>query len=167
MGLEGLLLDRKSLRAVTGKTADWNELAKDCIAFANAAGGRLHVGIEDGQSQPPSGQRVQPELLDTIRRRLAERTVNVTALPDIASSSSGDQYIELVIPRSISVASTTDGRYFIRVADQSKPVTGDEVMRLAADREAWPWETRTAQLVFLAEADPSKRETLLHALWGV
>lgn len=27
-------LEKKSLRAVTAKTADWSELAKDCVAFA-------------------------------------------------------------------------------------------------------------------------------------
>jgi len=43
---EGQLFDKKSLRSVIGKTADWNELAKDCIAFANATGGRLLLGIE-------------------------------------------------------------------------------------------------------------------------
>jgi len=37
---EGQLLDQKSLRSVIGKSADWNELVKDCIAFANATGGR-------------------------------------------------------------------------------------------------------------------------------
>ncbi|WP_296407357.1 RNA-binding domain-containing protein [Zoogloea sp.] len=55
MSLEGQLLDQKSLRAVLGKTADWNEIAKDCIAFANASGGRLLLGIEDGQDLPPAG----------------------------------------------------------------------------------------------------------------
>lgn len=30
---EGQLLDQKSLRSVTGKTADWSEIAKDCIAL--------------------------------------------------------------------------------------------------------------------------------------
>jgi ATP-dependent DNA helicase RecG len=34
---------------VTGKSAAWSELIEDCIAFANAAGGRLLLGIEDGQ----------------------------------------------------------------------------------------------------------------------
>ncbi|MDD3609167.1 MAG: hypothetical protein PHI49_05375 [Halothiobacillaceae bacterium] len=41
MRLEGQRLDRKPLRAMTGKTADWKEIAKDCIAFSNATGGRL------------------------------------------------------------------------------------------------------------------------------
>ena len=53
MSLEGQLLDYKSLRAVTGKSADWADLAKDCVAFANALGGRLLIGIENGQELPP------------------------------------------------------------------------------------------------------------------
>lgn len=36
MSLEGQQQDKKSLRAVTGKTADWHERVKDCVAFANA-----------------------------------------------------------------------------------------------------------------------------------
>ena len=164
MSLEGQLLDQKSLRAVTGKTADWNEIAKDCIAFANATGGRLLLGIEEGQEAPPPGQQVPAELPDTVRRKLAERTVNVTLLPDVFTAPNGGQYMELRIPRAMAVASTTDGRYFLRVADQSKPVTGDDVMRLASERSALPWETLIALHIPRVEADAVKREKLLQAL---
>lgn len=164
MSLEGQLLDQKSLRAVTGKTADWNEIAKDCVAFANATGGRLLLGIEDGEIEPPAEQRIPPDLPDTLRRKLAERTVNVAALPDVTTASNGGQYIELRIPRSVAVASTTDGRYFLRIADQSKPVTGDDVMRLASERSALPWETQTTLHVPRAEIDVAKRDKLLAAL---
>ncbi|ADX44761.1 putative transcriptional regulator [Paracidovorax avenae ATCC 19860] len=164
MSLEGQLLDHKSLRAVTGKTADWSEIAKDCIAFANATGGRLLLGIEDGQSEPPADQRIPSDLPDTLRRKLAERTVNVTVLPDVTTSPNGGQYIELRVPRSMAVASTTDGRYFLRVADQSRPVTGDDVMRLASERSALPWETQTTLHVPSAEMDIAKRDRLLAAL---
>jgi len=109
---EGQLLDKKSLRAVTGKSAEWNEVAKDCVAFANSTGGRLLLGIEDGVNVPPSDQVIPSELPDAIRRKIAERTVNVVVLPDVVTSESGGQYIELRILRSLSVASTTDGRYF-------------------------------------------------------
>lgn len=164
MSLEGQLLDRKSLRAVTGKTADWNEIAKDCIAFANATGGRLLLGIEDGQDAPPASQRVPADLPDNLRRKLAERTVNVTVLPDVATAANGGQYIELRVPRALAVASTTDGRYFLRVADQSRPVTGDDVMRLASERSALPWETQVTLHVPRAEVDVAKRSKLLQAL---
>ena len=164
MSQEGQLLDHKSLRAVTGKTADWNEIAKDCIAFANATGGRLLVGVEDGQNLPPPGKQIPTDLPDTLRRKLAERTVNVTVLPNVVIATNGGQYIEMRIPRAIAVASTTDGRYFLRVADQSKPVTGDDVMRLASERSALPWETQTTLHIPRAEADTAKRDKLLQAL---
>ena len=50
MTLEDQHTDRKSLRTVTGKTADWDALSKDCVCFANGAGGRLLIGIEDGEA---------------------------------------------------------------------------------------------------------------------
>lgn len=164
MSQEGQLFDQKSLRHVIGKTADWSELAKDCIAFANATGGRLMIGIEDGQDEPPAEQRIPADLPDTIRRKIAERCVNVAVLPDVVTAPDGGQYISLAIPRATSVASTTDGRYFIRIADQSKPVTGDDVLRLAAERVALPWETQITLHVSRSAADPAKLSKLVNAL---
>lgn len=88
-----------------GKTADWNEIAKDCIAFANATGGRLLLGLEDGEDAPPAGQEIPAELPDTIRRKLAERTANLVVLPDIVTAQNGGQYIEFRISRVLSVVS--------------------------------------------------------------
>lgn len=164
MSLEGQLRDQKSLRAVTGKTADWAELAKDCIAFANATGGQLLLGMEDGEDLPPAGQRIPVELPDTLRRKLAERTVNVTVLPDVVTAANGGEFIALRVPRSLGVASTTDGRYYLRVSDQSRPVTGDEVLRLASERAALPWETQTTLQLPRTEADPAQQQALLQAL---
>jgi type I restriction enzyme, R subunit len=45
-----------------------------------------------------------------------------------------------VIDRSPSVASTRDGRYFLRVGDSCQPVLGDDVLRLANERPGRPWE---------------------------
>ena len=161
MSLEGQLLDRKSLRAVTGKTADWVELAKDCVAFANALGGRLLIGIEDGEALPPAAQSIPADLPDTLRRRLAELTVNVSVRPELRLADNGGAFIELTVERSASVASTSDGRYFIRIADGSKPVLGDEVMRLASERSALPWETLVTLGVARSQADPAKRAALV------
>lgn len=164
MSQEGQLLDKKSLRAVSGKAADWGELAKDCVAFANATGGHLLIGIEDDQDLPPASQQIPVGMPDTLRRKLAERTVNVVALPNIVTAINGGQYIDLTVPRATAVASTTDGRYFLRVADQSRPITGDEVMRLATERSAFPWETQTTLQIPRAERDAGKLRRLLDAL---
>jgi ATP-dependent DNA helicase RecG len=161
---EGQLLDKKSLRAVWGKTANWSELAKDCIAFANALGGTLLIGIEDGHDDPSADQTIQPNLCDTIRRKLAECTVNVTVFPAVRIAVNGGQFIALDIPRAMSVASSTDGRYFLRVADQSKPVTGDDVLRLATERAALPWETLTTLNIKTTGSDLRKLGAVVGAL---
>ncbi|MFO1422404.1 MAG: hypothetical protein U1F70_01945 [Candidatus Competibacteraceae bacterium] len=74
------------------------------------------IGIEDGEALPPPSQTIKPEL-DTLRKRIGELTVNVQALPQIITADNGGQFIELTLPRSLSVASTCDGRYFLRVSD--------------------------------------------------
>lgn len=162
--MEGQIRDQKSLRAVTGQTANWKELAKDCVAFANSVGGKLIIGIEDGADQPPEGQRIPSGLTDTIRKRMGERTVGLTILPEISVSETGAEFIKLTIPRSTGVASTSDGRYFIRVGDESRPVTGDDVMRLASERSAFPWETQTNLRIERSSADPKKLDGILSGL---
>lgn len=156
---EGQHSDSKSLRTVTGKTADFAELARDCVCFANGSGGQLLIGIEDGESAPPAGQRVDPSLLARIRKRVGELTVNVEVLPELRRTDTDDEYIVLTVPRSIGVASTSDGRYFLRVGDTCKPVVGDDVLRLAAERPAAPWESMTSLRVERAQVAGAKRSS--------
>ena len=79
MSIEGQTLDRKSLRYALGRHEDADGLACDCVGFANAMGGVILLGIEDGQDEPPGGQQVPEELPDRLRKRLAQITVNVGA----------------------------------------------------------------------------------------
>ena len=140
MSLEDQHTERKSLRLLSSRSADWDDIARACVCFANGAGGRLLIGIEDGEALPPPAQVVSPELLDRLRKRIGELTVNVQALPTLQRAANGGQFIELVVDRSPSVASTSDGRYFLRVSDTCVPVLGDDVLRLANERPGRPWE---------------------------
>ena len=155
-GGESHLVDYKSLRAVVGKTADFSEIAKDCVAFANSAGGQLRIGIEDGESRPPARQRVPASLLDLLRKRISELTVNVQAAPQIVGDDNGGEFVVLSVSRSMGVASTSDGRYFIRVGDTCQPVVGDDVLRLANERPAMPWEAMATLPVTRSAADSAK-----------
>lgn len=113
---------------------------------------------------PPPNQKIPVELLDTLRRKITELTVNVSAQPQIVRAANDGEYVELRISRAIGVASTTYGRYYLRIADQSKPVTGDDVMRLANERAAFPWETQTTLRALRVNVDMAKRDKLLEAL---
>jgi ATP-dependent DNA helicase RecG len=71
-------IDKKSLKFLKGKNTDWNELAKDCVCFANAQGGFIYIGIEDKATLPPEKQNMADRNLpDIIQKNIAHRTVNV------------------------------------------------------------------------------------------
>ena len=163
-GGEGQHLDRKSLRTVTGKTADFSELAKDCVCFANSQGGQLLIGIEDDGTEPPPGQRVPVDLLDRVRKRVGELTVNVDLAAEVHTSASGAEYVVLTVSRAVGVASTCDGRYFLRIGDDCRPVVGDDVLRLVTERPSVPWETMTSLAVPRSRCDAGKRAALCAAL---
>ena len=164
MEIEGSEFDKKSLRLVMGRAADWDDVVKAVVAFANAKGGRLAIGIEDEADLPPVGQKVDPSLPDLVRRRIQELTSNVDIRAEVKTASNAGQYIDVRVPRSAAVASTTDGRYFLRVADASRPVIGDEIMRLAGERAALPWETQVSLGVLREGVDTAMCAALIGAL---
>lgn len=97
--LESQHFDRKSLRKVTGPTADFGELARDCVCFANGAGGTLLIGIEDDSDAPQVSQRIDPALLDRIRKRVGGLTVNVQVVPELKRHENGGDYIAITASR--------------------------------------------------------------------
>lgn len=94
------------------KTADWKELGKDCVAFANASGGHLLLGIEDDQSEPPADQRIPQDLADptvdwqvreSVRARLrllVRRTLKKWKYPPKGE----DEAVELVLKQAESLS---------------------------------------------------------------
>lgn len=153
--------DRKSLRAVTGKNPDWSELAKDAVAFANARGGTLDIGIENADTEPPVGQTVSDELVTQVQRRIREQTSGVPCTAEKLRAPNGGEFLRVVIAVATPIASTSDGRYYLRVGDGSVPVVGADIQALIADRSGGAWETQLGARVPLAKADPEKRARLL------
>ncbi len=157
-------LERKSLRKAAGKTADWDDLARECVCFANARGGILLIGEEDGETEPPAGQTIPDRLGETIVARVTERTMNVAlALPIVETAENGAERLRVEIFPSVSVACTTDGRYYARVSDACKPVAPESLQRLFEDKNAFVWET-TATRVLASDADPAQVARLLSGL---
>jgi ATP-dependent DNA helicase RecG len=155
--LENSDLDKKSLALILGKTANWRELAKDCVCFANAHGGTIVIGIEDDEDLPSPSQKIDPQLIEAINKRLPALTLNTGIAPQIVEAENGGEYIALKIFRSSqSIASTTDGRYYIRVSDECKPIMPDQIERLFSEKNAFVWEEKTVKKVVLADCDLEK-----------
>lgn len=159
---ENQTYDQKSLRAVSGSKADFDEIAKDCVAFANREGGHLAIGIEDGEDLPPQEQHISDSLKETIVKRLNERTINVALVPRVIKADNGGEYLDLEVLRSaVSIASTTKGGYFIRDNDESKPIAPDELMRAITDKPSFSWETKVTLKVKVEQCDQRKLSNLV------
>ncbi|MCU0359456.1 MAG: putative DNA binding domain-containing protein [Bacteroidia bacterium] len=156
--------DKKSLKFLNGKNTDWNELAKDCVCFANGQGGYIFIGIEDKKALPPEKQKIADRTIpDIIQKNIAHRTVNVGIAVTIETAINKAEFIRVQVFRNAqTIASTTDGKYYVRVHDECKPVPPDEMSRLAADKNAFVWEEQTTKRVPLSQCDEVKRRTFLN-----
>ena len=160
---ENSLYDKKSLREITWKNADWNEVAKDCVAFSNAQGGVIDYGIEDDADVPPADQKVSEDVAINLEKKINGKTHNVSAHAEILMHENGGQYIRLHIARGTSSASTTSGKYFTRVSDESRPLTGDDITRLSAEKGYYRWEDEESKWSW-KDADKEKLKMLLQNL---
>jgi len=152
-------IDKKSLKFLKGKQTDWNELAKDCVCFANAQGGFIYIGIEDKETLPPEKQKItERNFPDIIQKNIAQRTVNIGVAVTIEVANNKAEYIKIQVFRNAqTIASTTDGRYYVRVHDECKPVPPDEMARLAANKNAFVWEEQLTKRVPANQFDEQKR----------
>lgn len=146
---------------VVGPKADFKELAKDCVAFANAQGGHIDIGIEDDSSLPPQDQKFPNNIETVLQNKLASLASGISIATERIVAENGGEYIKLSIARSVSsVAMTSSGKTYIRVGDQSRPVSSEDFSRLAADKGALNWETSLTSFSWL-NADEEKLKNLL------
>ena len=158
---ENSLYDKKSLRTVMGKTADFSELAKDCVAFSNAQGGVIDIGIEDHDVLPPAEQRVPIELPTIVVNKIRGLAQGILAVADIETAENGGEFIKLSIHRNPNtIAVTSSGKIFVRIGDKSMPVGPDDVARLAADKGCISWEDTLTNYSW-KEADEMQLQSFL------
>jgi ATP-dependent DNA helicase RecG len=153
--------DKKSLKTITTKS-NWKELAKDCVCFANGAGGKILIGIEDEETIPHPSQKIADELIEKINKTIPGLTLNVAIFPQIITHENGGEYIELNVLRSRqTIASTTDGKYYMRVSDECKPILPDQLERLAAEKSTFVWEEKVVKRYGLNDCDKEKLKRFL------
>lgn len=161
---ENSIYDKKSLRTVVGKNADFNELAKDCVAFSNAEGGCIDIGIEDDQTLPPEEQKIPDGLATEIVNKINGKTQGVVLSAETLIAENGGEYIKLHILRNANLPSaTTSGKFFLRIGDNSVPVGPEDISRLAEDKGCLSWEDTETKYNW-QDADPEKLALLIKLL---
>jgi ATP-dependent DNA helicase RecG len=155
--------DYKSLRKVTGKTADLKSLAETCVCFANAQGGEIIIGFEDKESTPPASQKIDQTVVNDVVKKLRGLTDGVGIVnPEIITHDNGGEYFILrILPSTRTIATTSSGKVFIRISDNCFPVGNEELTDLAAEKTAFQWELITARRIMLNQAEQDKITSLV------
>ncbi len=161
---EGISIDYKSLKKVvdtTGKlkSEGLRDLAVTSVSFANVHGGKIVIGIEDKDKQPPLNQTISVRTANNTVTRLKSLCFNVGfQLGDIESHANGSQFFTITVyPTLKSVATTADGKIYIRIGDQSQPARSEDIVRLASEKDAFQWELQPRNVAYTEIPEMSMR----------
>jgi ATP-dependent DNA helicase RecG len=131
------------LTSSKGKRIQPAKLQETFVAFANADGGDIYVGIEDKKVQ---GQRLQPfvtmEEANSIISVLLEQTTpsveNVVV--EFLKLSSGGYILHFSIPKSTKVHYASAGDCYVRLVAEKIKIKGERVTSLAYSKGSNPYE---------------------------
>ena len=124
------------------KTEGLRDLAITCVAFANVQGGNIIIGIENGETEPPQNQKIPKTLPTETVTRLRSLCFNVGIIQNEVENyqNEGQSFSISIHPTLKSVATTADGKIYIRIGDQSQPARSEDIVRLANEKDAFQWE---------------------------
>ncbi len=115
------------------------------VAFANASGGYLLLGVADGKrTRADAIHGVGPVDLDLLRRNVYDGT-DPHLLVEIEELAEPEgRVLAIRVPRGVPPHTTSDGVARIRIGKDSKPLTGQSLVELALRRGR---RDRTAEII--------------------
>ncbi|GHT01949.1 ATP-dependent DNA helicase [Bacteroidia bacterium] len=132
----------KSILKIRSGDKGFKDLAVTCVSLANAQGGKIFIGFDDKKKYPTENQIIEPKEINDSITKLRSLCFNVALVgSEILTYSNGSQYFTITISPSMkSIATTSDGKIYLRVADKCEPVRNEDIHRLAYEKQAYQWE---------------------------
>ena len=142
MEIEQQTLDYKSVRKIRSGDKGFKDLSVSCVAFANAQGGTLYIGIEDDTLTPNQDQIISETEVNETVSRLRSLCFNVSLTSsELITHENGGQYFKVMVAPSLkSIATTSDGKIYLRVRDKCEPVRNEDLQRLSIEKGTYQWE---------------------------
>lgn len=156
MVIENQNIEYKSIQKIRSGDKGFKDLAVTCVSMANAQGGVVFIGFDDKSKLPPDGQVIQAQEVNDAITKLRSLCFNVAmAGSDILTYENGGQYFTIdVFPSMKSIATTSDGKIYLRVADKSEPIRSEDIHRLANEKQAYQWELVCPKNVKFSDVNP-------------
>jgi ATP-dependent DNA helicase RecG len=153
--MENLNIEYKSLQKIRSGNNGFRDLAVTCVSLANAQGGKIFIGFDDKKRLPPENQIIEPEEINNTITRLRSLCFNVALMgSEILTYNNGSHYFTIDISPSMrSIATTSDGKIYLRVADKCEPIRNEDIHRLVYEKQAYQWELVCPKSVRIKDID--------------
>ena len=151
---ENQFFDRKSARIKP------NDAARHVVAFANASGGKLVIGIEDDGEVTGFDYEGAQNVEDYEQIHLTSCTpgpsVHVERIPVVTSSGSDDFILVIEVEPSPDrvICRRNDKKVFLRQGDKSVELDREQVIRLEYDKNQRHFEDEIADRSSIEDVDP-------------
>ncbi len=138
------------------REAEVDRLAETLVAFANADGGTIYVGVDE--TGRPTGELYPDDFAEVLGQ------AEVRCRPPVVVEwqpveSSGAFVVVVRVQRSPEIHTLEDGRVLVRAGAENRPLSGDEVRQLATTRSAGDYE---AEIVAGASREDFSEAVLQH-----
>ena len=152
-------IEYKSIQKIRTGDKGFKDLAVTCVSLANAQGGRIYIGVEDKTLSVGPDQHITTEEQNGAVSKLRSLCYSVAlSTSDILEDETGSQYFIITVYPSIkTIASTSDGKLYVRIVDKSEPVRTEDIQRLAEEKGSYQWEINPTKYTW---NEPTTLDTL-------
>jgi ATP-dependent DNA helicase RecG len=142
------------------------KLAETLVAFANAGGGRLFVGV-DPRSGRPRGLADPAAAADrALEAALSTEPPLIIPLPQVVEMH-GHAVLVVSVPPGLPNVYSYKGRYLVRDGARNRPLNPRQLRRLMMERGAVSFEALVPDGARLDDVDWEKAERYLSTLGGL
>ena len=162
--LPALDLSQQSERVAFARdTATASKLAETLVAFANAGGGTLLVGL-DARSGKPTGLRDPDATVDrALQAALSTDPPLIIPLPQVTEREE-HSIVAVTVPPGLPHVYSHRGKYLVRDGARNRPVDPRQLRRLMMERGAVSFETLVPDGARLEDLGWDKAESYLAGL---
>lgn len=135
-------IEYKGIQKIRTGDKGFRDLSITCVAFANAQGGQIYIGVDNKTLRVGDNQVISQEEQNDAVTKLRGLCFGVALSPSvIMSDENGSNYFMInIFPSLKIIATTSDGKIYIRIADKCEPVRNEDIQRLAEEKGAFQWE---------------------------
>lgn len=147
MDFKEQLVDKRVFgKSLKSFAPNYEEMARDVVAFANLKGGFLFVGIVDGTKEINTDFEYNEKKTFDLIKQVQDRTFPTITLIPHTISVNGTELLVLEIPFSPQMHRTSRGEFLIRSNDGNRAIEPYEMATILAEKGMIVYDQKTWDL---------------------